>query len=105
MSKYHARRTEVDGLQFASAMEARRYVELRTLLRAGAIRDLALQPRYPLRVNGMDCGAYVGDFYYVDCATNEAILEDVKGYTTPEYRLKRKLVKALYGITILETQA
>lgn len=104
-SKYHAKLTLVDGLQFASGMEARRYVELRTLLRTGAIRDLQLQPRYPLRVNGVNCGTYVADFYYVDAVTGLPVTEDVKGFVTATYKLKKKLVKALYGIDILETQA
>ena len=104
-SKYHARVTFVDGISFASGMEARRYVELRTLLRAGIIRDLQLQPRYPLTVNGVLVCTYVGDFYYVECATGAGVLEDVKGFVTPEYKLKRKLLKAVYGLDIVEVQA
>jgi hypothetical protein len=62
---------------------------------------LELQPRYPLIVNGEKVGTYVGDFRYFE--GDVLILEDVKGILTPVYRLKRRLVKALYGLDIRET--
>jgi hypothetical protein len=105
MTKYGAIRTEVDGITFASKAEARRYAELRLLLDAGAIYDLTLQPRFDLSVNGVKIGTYVADFRYVDGETHEILVEDVKGVRTPVYRLKAKLVKALYGITVQEVMA
>ena len=101
MSKYGAVAVCEDGHRFASKAEARRYRELKALAAAGEIADLELQPRYPLEVNGRKIGAYVGDFRY--CRGGVTILEDVKGVKTPVYRLKKKLVAALYGIEILET--
>jgi hypothetical protein len=105
MTKYGAIRTEVDGITFASKAEARRYAELRLLRDAGAIYDLTLQPRFDLSVNGVKIGTYVADFRYVDGETHEILVEDVKGVRTPVYRLKAKLVKALYGITVQEVMA
>jgi hypothetical protein len=57
-------------------------------------------------VNGEKIGRYVADFRYVDTATGVVTVEDVKsGPTkTPVYRLKRKLVKALYDIDITEVE-
>lgn len=48
--------------------------------------------------------SYVADFVWVDCATGEKIVADVKSlYTiTPQYIIKRKLMFALYKIKIKE---
>lgn len=100
--KYGNRPGEVDGRRFDSQKEASRYGELCLLRWAGKIRDLECQPEYPLVVNGVKVGLYRGDFRYFDCETGQSVTEDVKGYRTREYRLKRKLVKALYGIEIRE---
>lgn len=102
MTKYGAIPTEVDGIRFASRGEAARYKELCLLERGGAITNLRLQPRYPLVVNGVKIGTYVGDFLYDEGGTE--VLEDHKGMLTPMYRMKKKLVKALYGIEIRENR-
>ena len=116
-SKYGAVPTVIDNIRFASAKEARRYGELKLLLKAGEIRNLELQPRFPLRVSRSNIqtnmpetllGEYVGDFQYeerdnalgYDCWPR--IVEDVKGFKTPLYRWKKKHVEAQYGIQIRE---
>jgi len=101
MNKYGAKRTIVDGIVFDSKREAARYVALRTLLRAGKISGLQLQPKYDLTVNGVKLGKYIADFMYVE--NGSVIVEDSKGFKTPVYRLKKKLLKALYGVEIRET--
>ena len=101
--KYGNRRTVVDGVAFASAAEARRWQELRLLEQAGQISELQRQPRYPLDVARERVGVYVGDFWYV--RKDRPTIEDVKGVRTPLYRLKAKLVHALYGLTITEVEA
>lgn len=111
-SKYHAVKTTIEGVTFASAREAARYQDLRLLERAGEIRQLVLQPRYGLYVTPfgtvardlaeiVKCGDYVADFQYTTAA-GATVVEDVKGVRTPVYRLKRKWVEALYGLTIRE---
>ncbi len=101
-SKYGSVRTEVDGIRFDSKAEAARYGELSLLLRSGAISDLRRQVRYPLTVNGMKVCDYLADFTYVDAKTGKTITEDVKGTLTDVYRLKKKLMAAIHGITIQE---
>lgn len=105
--KYGNRKVEVDGVVFHSAKEARRYGELKLLERAGEIAELELQPRFPLKVSGMLVTTYVGDFSYHPTFRGaimaQRIVEDSKGYRTPEYKLKAKLFRALYGFAILET--
>ena len=102
-SKYGAVRTEVDGRSFASKREAARYMELRLLERAGHITGLRCQQRYPLEINGVRVGTYTADFCYRE--TGADMVEDVKSPAsrTEAYILKRNLMLALYGITILET--
>lgn len=106
MSKYRAIPTEVDGVRFASKAEARRYGQLKLLQASGEIRDLALQPRYPLAVKGQKVATYIADFAYTDRLTGKFIVEDVKSAptATPLYKLKKKLVKAIYGIDIMEVR-
>lgn len=103
-SKYGAKRTEYDGRVYASRAEARRAADLTLLQMAGEIRALAFQQPYPLEVNGVKVGTYVADFTYW---TKEGrfVVEDVKGVATPVFRLKKKLVKAIHGIEIVEVAA
>ena len=103
MTKYHAVKTTIDGIRFDSKAEAARYNVLKLLERNGNISLLVIHPVYPLVVMGQKVGKYIADFEYVDEFGRE-VVEDVKGVKTPVYRLKKKLVKALYGIDILETQ-
>lgn len=100
--KYNAVATTVDGVVFPSKAEARRYEQLKLLERNGRISNLELQPRYPLLVNGEKVGEYRGDFRYIEDGVT--ILEDTKGMKTDVYKIKAKLVKAIYGITIRETK-
>lgn len=102
-SKYRAVKTEVDGIMFDSKKEAARYVELKEKLDAGIIQDLKLQPKFDCIVKGTKVCTYRADFEYllVDEVGPQGqisyyVVEDVKGYKTSTYRLKKKLVEALF---------
>jgi|TARA_Y100000310_G_scaffold126112_1_gene124867 hypothetical protein len=100
-NKYGAVRVRIDGIDFDSRAEARRYVDLKMLEKAGEIRNLELQPKFECVVDGTKICTYRADFQYF-CG-NERVVEDVKGVKTPVYRLKKKLVEALFrGIKITE---
>jgi len=99
--KFNNRKTIVDGIEFASRKEANRYGELKVLRDAGAISSLQLQVRYKLKVNGCHICDYIADFVYM--RDGQPVTEDVKGRRTPVYSLKAKLMRAVHGITILET--
>jgi hypothetical protein len=102
-SKYRAVKTTVDGIVFASKREAKRYGELKLLERGGYIRKLELQPAYLIEINGFKICKYIADFRYFEGARR--VVEDVKGVRTREYRIKRKLVEALYpGTKITEVK-
>lgn len=102
-SKYNNQKTVVNGIQFDSKREANRYCELLLLARAGEITNLQRQVRYTLipKQDGERACDYVADFVYADKA-GRTIVEDVKGARTDMYKLKRKLMKWVHGITVEE---
>jgi hypothetical protein len=105
--KYNAIRTWCGGHWFASKREARRYTELLLLEAGGEVRDIELQPAYPLTAPTPDgslvsIAKYVGDFRYVDTVSGATVLEDVKGVRTQVYKLKKRWVEAQYGIVVKE---
>ena len=103
MNKYGAIKTEIDGHVFDSKREAVRYSELKLAERAGEISDIVLQPEYLLRVEGgKSVGKYRADFRYLHIPSDTVIVEDVKGVKTAVYRLKKRIVEAVYGIEIVE---
>ncbi len=102
MSKYGNRKTEIDGFLFDSKREANRYVELKLAERAGEIENLELQPKYSVDINGKHICNYFADFRYFDKRDRKIVIEDVKGVKTDVYKLKKRLVEALYGIIITE---
>ena len=101
-TKYRNKRTVADGITFVSMAEANRYRELKLLQAHGAIRNLELQPVFPLIVAGAKVGKYSADFRYerADKGAWVSVTEDVKGFETAVFRLKAKLVMALYGVRI-----
>jgi len=101
--KYGNKKTVVNGIKFDSKWEAERYLYIKSLERAGRVKDLELQVRYNLIVNDQKICAYIADFRYKredkDGEWHE-IIEDAKGVETPEFKLKKKLMKACLGIDI-----
>jgi hypothetical protein len=100
-----AKANGITGRRFDSKAEGARYVHLRLLERGGYIRDLECQPKFEIHAADVErtkVAVYRGDFAYVDAATDERTIEDVKGMRTSTYTLKRKLVEAEYGVTIRE---
>jgi len=92
-SKYSAKPTIVDGIRFASKREAARFCELKNLERAKVISGLTCQPKFPLIVQGKEVCTYIGDFAYIE--DQKFVVEDVKGFKTDVYKLKRRLLLAL----------
>lgn len=106
-SKYHAKKTVVDGIAFDSRKEADRYLALKCMEEDGSIENLRRQVRYEL-VPAFDVDGkhyrpvfYVADFVYVE--DGKEVVEDVKGMRTDVYKLKSKLFARRYGMGIRET--
>lgn len=109
MSKYRSQKIIIDGISFDSKREGNRYVELKLLEKAGKIKDLELQHQYELqpsfKKNGKTIRAitYVADFTYFDLEKMRIVVEDVKGFKTDVYMLKRKLFEFKFPeLTIVE---
>lgn len=102
MSKYRAIKTEVDGIEFHSRKEALVYNSIKLAEKCGLVTDIELQPKFPIVLNGKKICTYIADFKYFDVKKNKTVIEDVKGFKTPMYRLKKKLTEAQYGIEIQE---
>nr|DAH11026.1 MAG TPA: Endonuclease [Caudoviricetes sp.] len=106
-SKYNAKKTVVDGIEFDSAKEAKRYAKLSALEDAGKIQGLRLQVPFEL-LPSFECDGvkyrgmkYVADFvYYRD---GKVVVEDCKGFKTAEYKLKKKLVAYINHVNITES--
>ena len=102
-SKYKARKITVNGITFASRAEANRYQDLHLLEAAGVISELELQPEFIILEQSRDnftrkkipTRKYVGDFRYRD-ESGQIIVEDVKGFETPVFRLKWDIVRSLF---------
>lgn len=97
--------TTADGIKHDSRKEARRWVELTLLQRAGEISDLKRQVKYELipKQEGERAVTYIADFVYTDKKTGSTVIEDCKGFKTDVYKLKKKLLQWRYGIKIKET--
>jgi hypothetical protein len=98
-SKFGAVKCEINGLMFHSKKESQRYLELELLHKAGLISKPILQYEFllpgPIK--------YRSDFVYYDYKELVFVVEDTKGFKTPEYKLKKKLMKAILQIQIKET--
>ncbi|NYV64632.1 DUF1064 domain-containing protein [Bacillus sp. Gen3] len=101
MSKYKAKKTQIDGYYFDSKIEARYYEQLKWLKANKQIKSFKLQPRYLLQdafsKNGKKYRKieYIADFEvkHLD-GTIEVI--DVKGMETEAFKIKRKLFERNY---------
>jgi len=102
--KYGNKKVIIQGIKFDSKWEGEHYLYLKSLERAGTIKDLELQVRFNLMVNDQKLCAYIADFCYKredkDGVWHD-IVDDAKGVETPEFKLKKKLMKACLGIDIL----
>ena len=90
-----------------SKKEAKHWHFLRHLETTGEIADLKRQERFPLNVLGHKIATYVADFTYLRRVEDgwTPVVVDVKSFQTrklPVYRMKLKLMKAIYGIEIEE---
>jgi len=102
VNKYRNVRVEFDGIKFDSKREANRYIYLKSLEKKGLIAKLVVHPEFVIEVKGMIICKYIADFGYF--SDGRFIVEDVKAdiTKTPVYRLKKKLLLALYNIEITE---
>ncbi|MBJ9903161.1 DUF1064 domain-containing protein [Acinetobacter bereziniae] len=106
--KYGNQKVIIDGEKVAdSKHEFRRLNDLIALQRVGQIKDLQTQVRYKLIPAQKICGVkvrgtdYVADFVYWT-SEGQFICEDAKGHKTADYIIKRKLMKMIHDIDVVE---
>ena len=106
--KYGNHKVVIDGEKVAdSKHEYSRLCELKDLQRAGEIKDLQLQVKYQLIPSQKICGktergvSYIADFVYWT-KNDKFICEDAKGHRTDAYIIKRKMMKLIHNIDVVE---
>ena len=121
MSKYHNHPVVIAGIKFDSRLEGNRYLYLKNLERQGIIFDLKRQVTFEVipqqtitipqigkrglpikpKVKVLEQNTeYIADFTY-RLKDGRLIVEDTKGEKTPDYVIKRKLMR-LQGNPITE---
>lgn len=109
MRKYRNKKVTLGDMTFDSKKEANRWVELAIMQKNGEITDLDTQvvfelipaQRDPVTKKVLERAVhYVADFVYY--RGNEKVVEDTKGFKTPDYIIKRKLMLWVHGIRIQE---
>ena len=118
--KYGNKKTPIDGHIFDSKKEAERYIQLRAMQKQGDISGLELQKKFILiptqrgpDIIGPRGGrkpgelifseiSYIADFVYYDERSKGFVVEDVKGYRTDVYKLKKAMMYWIHGIEVRE---
>lgn len=103
-SKYKNRKVERGGIKYDSQKEAKRAFDLELKQRAGEVSELKRQVKFILQDSfkipskktkqGFETIkeiTYIADFTYF--MGGEFYIEDVKGYKTPEYKIKAKMLR------------
>lgn len=101
MNKMRNIKTVVDDIVFDSKLEAEYYRQLKWQIMAGTIKSFELQVPFLIEINKMRICKYYADFVITNLDGTKEVI-DTKGFITPLYRLKKKLVEAVYNIKIKE---
>jgi hypothetical protein len=108
-NKYKAIKSTYNGQTFHSKKEKNYAVKLDLLKKSfresERVLDYKTQVKFPVEVMGNKICTYILDFVvtYVDGRTEYVDVKGYKGGTAYSiFRIKKKLVEALYSITIIE---
>jgi hypothetical protein len=102
MSKYGAKKTVIDGITFDSKTEGQYYLHLKERQSRGEILTFHLQPIFTLQEGFRKEGKlykpilYVADFEVIHLDESTEII-DVKGFETPDFKIKRKLFEKRFS--------
>lgn len=93
--KFNAKKTVNDGIKFSSKLEARWYSIIRDMKEAGEVLFFLRQVPFHLTSDV----AYRADYmlFFTDGSVE---IWECKGYDTPEWKIKKKLVEDKYPIEI-----
>lgn len=93
--KFHARPTELDGVKFPSKLEAKLYAQLVARRAEGSV--LFFLRQVPFHLPG---GVVYRSDFQVFWADGSCEFLDAKGVETEAFRVKLRLVEALYPVEI-----
>lgn len=102
MSKFNAKKTVIDGITFDSKAEGDYYLLLKEKQQRREILAFNLQPRFLLQDGFKKDDKYIKPIYYVadfevlHIGDKPTEIIDVKGYETPDFKIKRKLFEKKY---------
>ncbi|WP_108669630.1 DUF1064 domain-containing protein [Peribacillus acanthi] len=105
MSKYHAKKTIIDGITFDSKTESEYYLHLKEKCERWEIQAFNLQPSFVLQEGFKKDGKwhrpimYIADFEILHTDGRIEIV-DVKGFETADFKIKRKLFEKKYPYTL-----
>lgn len=94
-SKYHAKRTDYEGMVFHSKLEAAYAQELDLRIKAKDITRWERQVRLDLKVNGQKICSYYIDFVIIHNDGSKEYVE-CKGFETEVWRIKWKILEAIF---------
>lgn len=102
--KYGARKVEVNGEVLDSTLEARHYARLLMLQKAGEVVEIRRQVPFIIEAIPKELSLkYVADFV-VTFKDGHTEVQDCKGFETREYKRKKRLLKKLLNIEIIEVR-
>lgn len=115
VSKYHSTKIVTEDGKFDSKREYKRWLILKDMETMGLIQKLHRQVAFELipaqkldqprskkgKTQRTELAVkYIADFVYEE--DGQLVVEDAKGMRTPEYVIKRKLMKFIKGLEIRE---
>jgi len=105
MNKYNNKKCEYNGINFDSQMELKFYLHLLELQKDGIVREIHLQPVYELlgayeiEEKKVRAIKYKADFKVIYTDGHEEVI-DIKGFTTTDFLIKKKLFEYKYKIPL-----
>jgi hypothetical protein len=97
----NARGCSYNGVNYRSKDEAGYAERLDVLIHAGQVRAWRKSPSFALVVNSIKVGRYTPDFEVVYMDGHRELVE-VKGWASPDYRLRSALFRACYPGEVLQ---
>lgn len=97
-NKYHNKKIITPDGKFDSKKEYNEWCRLKLLEKAKIIEKLERQKEFVLiptiytKEETLRRTSYIADFFYYDLALKSWVVRDSKGFPTPEYKIKKKLM-------------
>ena len=103
--KYNAQKATADSIEFDSKHERDYYLYLKKQKQEGNLKDFELQPSFELQPKFKKKGQLIRAINYkadfkVYMNDGQIVIIDVKGFETPDFKLKKKLFEYKYDYSL-----